>query len=225
MTPHMHRHIRIPATLAALVLMTNCAFAANPAAQPQTVIDSDALDMTAGEDVNNFHFSGNVHAQGQGMLLTCDKLDVIARRLVKGKATLGKMNSVQSVTAQGNVRMEQAGRVATAGHAEVLPDKGLVILSDNPKIVDTKATVEGWRIIYNSRDRTAQVMPSPDNQLLPGQKKVRSRVTISEQAVPKLDYEQVLGSDKPGDTAPAKAQQPTAKPASSTPAQPAAKTK
>ena len=153
--------------------------------------------MTAGDDVNNFHFSGNVHAVSQGMTLTCDRLDVIARRLVKSKSTIGKMNSVQSVVAEGNVRMEQVGRVATAGRAEVMPDKGLVILSDNPKIVDAKATVEGWKIIYNSRDRTAQVLPSPDEQVLPGQERIRSRVTIAEEAVPKLDYEDVMGADKP----------------------------
>lgn len=166
---------------------------------PQTVIDSDSLEMTAGEEANNFRFAGNVRAEGKGMLLTCDKLDVIARRQTKGKATIGKMNSVQSIVAQGNVRMEQAGRTAYAGRAEVLPDDGLVILSDHPRIVDAKATVEGWKIVYNSRDRTAQVLPTPADQLAPGQKKTRSRVTISEQAIPKLDYQQVLGIDKPAE--------------------------
>ena len=87
-------------------------------------------------------------------------------------------------------------------------------------------TVEGWRIIYNSRDRSAQVLPSPDNQLLPGQKKVRSHVILAEQAVPKLDYEQVLGSEKPDEAEPAKAKTPAAaKPAAATTKpQPAAKT-
>jgi lipopolysaccharide transport protein LptA len=188
------RHTLIAATLAALIL-ANVARAAQTA--PQTVIDSDSLEMTAGDDVNNFRFSGNVRAEGEEMTLTCDRLDVIAKRQAKGKSTIGKMNSVQSVVAEGNVRMEQAGRVATAGRAEVLPDKGLVILSDNPKIVDAKATVEGWQIIYNSRDRMAQVLPTPADMILPGQQKVRSRVTIAEEAVPKLDYEKVLGGDKP----------------------------
>lgn len=164
---------------------------------PQTVIDSDSLELLAGEEANSFRFTGNVHAESQGMLLTCDKLDVIARR--QGKGTIGSMNSVKSIVAQGNVRMEQMGRVAVAGRAEVLPDDGLVVLSDKPKIIDAKATVEGWKIIYNSRDRTAQVLPTPEDHLLPGQKKARSRVTISEQVVPKLDYQQVLGTDRPED--------------------------
>ncbi|HNX04773.1 MAG TPA: LptA/OstA family protein [Opitutales bacterium] len=177
----------------------------------ETIIDSDSLEMTAGDDVNNFRFAGNVHAQGKGMLLTCDKLDVIARRQGKSGGTIGRMNSVQSIVAQGNVRMEQAGRVAMAGRAEVSPDEGLVILSDHPKIVDAKATVEGWKIVYNSRDKTAQVLPTPEDQLLPGQKKARSRVTIAENAIPKLDYEQVLGTDKPAaDEAPQPAPAPQA---------------
>jgi len=164
---------------------------------PQTIIDSDSLELLAGEEANSFRFTGNVRAEGQGMLLTCDKLDVIARRQNKTKGTIGRMNSVKSIVAQGHVRMEQTGRVAVAGRAEVLPDEGLVVLSDNPRIIDSKATVEGWKIIYNSRDRTAQVLPTPEDQLLPGQKKTRSRVTIAEQAVPKLDYQEVLGTDKP----------------------------
>ncbi len=170
----------------------------NPSAPAEeTVIDSDSLEMTALDDVNNFRFAGNVRAVGKGMVLTCDHLDVIARRQAGSKGTIGRMNSVQSIVAKGNVRMEQAGRVATAGRAEVTPDEGLVILSDNPKIVDSKATVEGWKIVYNSRDKTAQVLPTPEDQLLPGQKKARSRVTLSENAIPKLDYEQVLGAEKP----------------------------
>jgi lipopolysaccharide export system protein LptA len=164
---------------------------------PETSIDSDSLELLAGEDVNSFHFAGNVRADSQGMFMTCDKLDVVVRRMGKSKATIGRMNSVKSIVAQGHVRMEQTGRVAVAGRAEVLPDEGLVVLSDNPKIIDSKATVEGWKIIYNSRDRTAQVLPTPDDQLLPGQKKTRSHVIISEQAVPKLDYQQVMGADKP----------------------------
>jgi lipopolysaccharide export system protein LptA len=193
---------------------------AQPQPPSQTVIDSDTLEMTAGDDVNNFRFSGNVHAVSQGMSLTCDKLNVIARRQVKGKATIGKMNSVQSVVAEGNVRIEQVGRVATAGRAEVMPDKGLVILSDNPRIVDTKATVEGWKIIYNSRDRTAQVLPSPDELQIEGQAKKRSTVTIAEEAVPKLEYEDVMGSDKPTlDPRPAD-KNATKQPAKSTDAQP-----
>jgi lipopolysaccharide export system protein LptA len=192
---------------------------AAPAPAEETVIDSDSLEMTAGDDVNNFRFAGNVRAVGRGMVLTCDKLDVIARRLAGSKGTIGKMNSVQSIVATGGVRMEQAGRVATAGRAEVLPDEGLVILSDNPKIIDSKATVEGWKIVYNSRDKTAQVLPTPEDQLLPGQKKARSRVTLSENVIPKLDYEQVLGAEKPEEAAPqAPAEPPAPKPTAPVPA-------
>ena len=184
--------------LAPLPVRAQTAAPADPS--QETVIDSDALDMTAGDDVNNFRFSGNVRAVGKGMVLTCDHLNVIARRQGKSKGTIGRMNSVQSIVATGNVRMEQAGRVATAGRAEVSPDDGLVILSENPKIVDTKATIEGWKIVYNSRNKTAQVLPTPGDQLAAGQKKARTKVTISENAIPKLDYEQVLGTDnKPAD--------------------------
>ena len=184
---------------------------------PQTVIDSDSLDMVAGEDINTFHFAGNVRAEGQGMILTCDKLDVVARRQI-AKATIGHMNSVKIIVATGNVRMEQPGRVATCGKAEMTPDDGLVVMTESPKIVDTKATIEGWKIIYNSHDRTAQVLPTPQDQTQPGQKKLRSHVIIAEQAMSKLDYQQVLGVDKPeGEKKPETPQTATPQPAKAQP--------
>jgi lipopolysaccharide transport protein LptA len=168
------------------------------AVQQETIIDSDALDMQAGDATNTFKFSGNVHAIGQGIDLTCDRLDVIAGRSAKTKGTIGKMSSLESVIATGNVRIEQAGRIATAGKAEVKPAEGLVILSDNPVILDAKARVEGWKIIYNSKSRTVQVLPAPVTANQPGK---RSRVVLSEQAIPKIDYEKVMseGADRPAD--------------------------
>ncbi|MFA5257388.1 MAG: LptA/OstA family protein [Opitutales bacterium] len=184
-----------------LILLLAACLASGPAARaadtPQTVIDSDKLDLVAGETTNSFVFEGNVNADGQGMLLTCERLEVLAARTASAKGTVGKMGAVESVVATGNVRIEQAGRVAVAGKAEVMPAEGLVILSDHPKIIDSRATVEGWKIIYNSKDRTVQVLPTPPELQTEGSKGGRSRVVLSEDAIPKLDYEKVLGNEPP----------------------------
>jgi len=188
---------------------------ARAADAPQTVIDSDKLNLVAGETTNSFVFEGNVRADGQGMLLTCERLEVLAARTASAKGTVGKMGAVESVVATGNVRIDQAGRVAEAGKAEVKPAEGLVILSDHPRIIDSRATVEGWKIIYNSKDRTVQVLPTPPELQTEGGKGGRSRVVLSEETIPKLDYEKVLGNEPPPP------EEPTADPSTDAPEPPA----
>ena len=197
-------------------------FGAEEAAKPQTVIDSDTLSMQAGDDVNTFLFKGSVHAEGRSMLLICDELKIIARRKAGSDSTVGQMGSVDLVEATGNVRIEQAGRVATAGKAEVKPVDGLVILSDNPRIVDSKATVVGWKIVYNSKDKTVQVLPDPNPSPASGESAGRSRVILSEDAIPKIDYNTVLGNEEEK-TAETEAPSEEATPESSEPAQPEVK--
>ncbi len=159
---------------------------------PQTVIDSDHLDMIAAEDSNSFVFTGNVVAKGQGLLLHCDRLEVIAFRAQGSTPTLGRMEGVQSLVATGNVRIDQAGRTAYADRVDVTPADGLVVLSGKPSIVDSKASVEGWKIIYNSKTRMVNILPEPAELALPGQPAGRSRLVLAEEAIPKLDYDSVL---------------------------------
>lgn len=156
---------------------------------PETVIDSDALTMEGTDDYNDFTFSGRVRAQGRDMLLLADELQVHARRSRGGDGAVGQIGAIESIVAKGNVEIRQAGRVAYAEMAEVQPEAGLVVLSGNPRIVDEKATVKGWKIVYNSQSKTVQVLPDP-NPPAEGDRQ-RSRVILSESAIPALDYDQI----------------------------------
>ncbi len=165
---------------------------------PETVIDSDSLTMQGTDDYNEFTFAGRVHAEGRELLLLADKLVVKARRQQARRApegAVGQIGAIESIVATGNVEIRQAGRVAYAGRAEVQPDAGLVILSENPRIVDEKATVKGWKIVYNSQNKTVQVLPDP-NQPQQGERQ-RSRVILSESAIPPLDYEHIQQPELP----------------------------
>ena len=182
----------IPTSLAGLCLLLVPAAALaqqRPADGPaQTVIDSDQLTMQGTDDYNEFTFSGRVRAEGRDMLLLADDLVVHARRARNAEGAVGEFGSIQTIVATGNVEIRQAGRVAYAGRAEVRPDEGLVVLSDSPRIVDERATVEGWQIVYNSETKTVQVLPDPAQQGRDGQ---RSRVILAESAIPQLDYEHI----------------------------------
>ena len=188
-------------TLLALCLASPALLRAEEAAQ-QTVIDSDMVEIVTEGELSRIEFNGHVDARGTDMTLSCDKLVFITPREQGSEGTIGKMSGVKSIVATGAVTITQADRIAKAGRVEVIPSEGLVILSENPRIIDAKDPgnfIESWKIIYNSKDRGVQFLPVPLDQMQPGQSGGRPRVVLSEQAIPKLDYEEALGKDSKKD--------------------------
>ncbi len=190
------RHLRY--LLAATMTCALQPFAGELSAQ--TIIESEALVMQGHEDRNEFTFSGGVRVESEDLVLTCNELFVLALRSEDDKPakgedeTVGRIGAIERITAIGNVEIRQGGRLATAGRAEVSPEGGILTLSESPKIIDENATVEGWKIILNRDSRTAQVLPEPSEAGQPGK---RSRVVLTESAIPRLDYESVQQPEIP----------------------------
>jgi len=66
--------------------------------------------------------------------------------------------AIQRIVAQGHVRIVQGTRTATAGQAEILPVEGIVILTQQPQVVDSSggSTGEGvQRIVLHRGERNA----------------------------------------------------------------------
>lgn len=139
-------------------------FFAAEAAKPamKTTIESDSLEMKGGTDRNHFYFTKHVSLLGNNMLITCEKLEVETLRGGDQDATVGKIGSIVSAVATDNVVITQSGRKATCGRADFNPKEGLVVLSDNPKVLDTEAEVTGWKIVIHTGDRKVQVLSDPD---------------------------------------------------------------
>lgn len=131
-----------------------------PAAEgTPTVIDSDNLKMTTLDDqTTHFAFSKNVKVTTTDMTIFCDRLEVFAARqddAAEGEAS--ELGRIQKILAIGNVRILQEDREATSGRAEVSPQDGTIVLTENPVLRDQQGKVSGARITFNQGERSAQV--------------------------------------------------------------------
>lgn len=102
-----------------------------------TVIESGAAEMVSTEKETTFTFRNGVTVTGTNMKITCDHLEVIARRSGDPAATFGKQENFKSLIATGNVHIVQSDREATCERAEVFPGDDKVVLSGNPKVRST----------------------------------------------------------------------------------------
>lgn len=132
----------------------------------ETVITSDLFEMVGGETENYFHFKGNVVVTGTNLRATCDTMEVVADRQKDNamEQAVGKVGTIQTITMDGHVVIEQSGRKATAGHADIMPREDKVILTESPKVIDSEGTVSGWRITLYKGERKAKVEGDPNNK-------------------------------------------------------------
>ena len=144
--------------------LTSLAHAAEeaPKAPPKTVISSDRVEMDSQETVNVFNFYDNVHLEGEGLDAVCDKLEVISKKTEGESSGIANVESFEKITAIGNVHITQEGRDIRAGHAEIFPAEGKVVLTENPEVTDSQGTVKGHRIIFYKNDGKVYVEGSPE---------------------------------------------------------------
>jgi lipopolysaccharide export system protein LptA len=127
----------------------------------RTVIRSTSMEMQGSESNNYFHFRGQVEATGTNLRIRCDALTIVSRRGGDSPTGIGEIGAIESIVALGNVVIEQAGRTAYAGRAEVNPATGTVTLSDNPRITDRGVEVEGYQFVLNQGKRSFVSLPDP----------------------------------------------------------------
>jgi len=154
-----------------ILLSLACTLSARQDAQPEraegqrqeTIITSDLFEMVGGETENYFYFKGDGSVTGTNLRATCDEMEVVAdRHSSDEEKTVGKVGTIQSIVMTGKVRIEQSGRKAEAGRADILPREDKVILSENPRVIDSEGTVSGWRITLFKGERKALVEGNPD---------------------------------------------------------------
>lgn len=137
-----------------------------PERAPQTVIDSDRVEMVTADGETRFLFTDNVVVTGNNLTVQCDRLEVFSARnegeREGGRDSVTEIGSIQLILATGNVRIEQEGREATAGRAELFPVEGKIVLTENPVIRNEQGTVSGERITLNQGEGRALVERGED---------------------------------------------------------------
>lgn len=148
-----------------LLLLGSLALAsAADESKQETVITSDRFEMVGGETENYFYFYGNVEVTGTNLHATCNEMEVVASRQAKSAEAVGDVGAIQSIVMKGQVYLEQSGREAFAGRAEIFPREGKVVLMEDPRVEDSEGTVTGYRMTLFKDRRTALVEGPPDGQ-------------------------------------------------------------
>lgn len=161
-----------PVCLLALALSPSAPGAEAPAVKMQTapatpaiplvptVIESGSAEMVSTDKETTFSFRNGVTVTGTNLKITCENLEVVARRSGDPTATFGKQENFKSLVATGNVHIVQNDREATCDRAEVFPDDDKVILSGNPKVRSTDGQYEasGPKMVLHRGERRAQII-------------------------------------------------------------------
>lgn len=138
------------------------ASAATAAATPAvpTVIESGSAEMVSTEKETIFTFRNGVTVTGTNLKMTCDNLEVIARRTGDPNATFGKQENFKSLIATGRVHIIQSEREATCERAEVFPGEDRVVLTGDPKVrsVDGQYQATGPEMVLHRGERRAQII-------------------------------------------------------------------
>jgi lipopolysaccharide export system protein LptA len=124
---------------------------------PPTIFESDHGEMQTLEETTRFLLTGNVRVTGNNLRVFCDRLEVYAPRAGSPQATPTTAGGIERILAVGNVRIEQEGREALAGRAEVFPQEGRIVLTESPMIRDEQGTVTGERITFLQGEARAVV--------------------------------------------------------------------
>lgn len=125
-----------------------------------TVIESGAAEMVSTDKETTFTFRNGVTVTGTNLKMTCDHLEVVARRTGDPTATFGKQENFKSLVATGNVHIVQSDREASCERAEVFPGDDKVVLSGNPKVrsVDGQYQATGPKMVLHRGERRAQII-------------------------------------------------------------------
>jgi lipopolysaccharide export system protein LptA len=125
-----------------------------------TVIESGTAEMVSTAKETTFTFGNGVTVSGTNLKMTCENLEVVARRSGDPEATFGKQENFKSLVATGNVRIVQSDREATCERAEVFPDDDKVVLTGNPKVrsTDGQYQASGPKMVLHRGERRAQII-------------------------------------------------------------------
>lgn len=167
------------------MLFSVCLASAALGAEERTLITSDQLEMQGSGERNFFYFNGNVRVRGTNLSIDCDELTVVAMREGTEEAAIGRIGAIERIVARGSVVIEQAGRKAFAGLAEVDPVEGSVTLSEQPRIIDNDVEVEGYQFVLLKGQRKFISVPDPN---APADQPSRSVVRLG--SLPDLGFDQ-----------------------------------
>lgn len=114
----------------------------------ETIVLADTITMREVEAENHFLFRGSVEVLSGAVQLQSKDMTIVARKSDAAKETAEessdlKVGEVKYMVADGGVRIEQSGQVATGEKVTFYPAEEKAVLTGNPKVTNGEAVVTG----------------------------------------------------------------------------------
>ena len=132
----------------------------------ETIVLADLIRLEETAEAHRFFFEGRVEVMSGAVQLSSDRLTVLAERNPEesddpGEAGALDLGRVSEMKAEGAVRIEQKGQVATGDVVRFFPESSRAVLTGDPRVTSGPAIVTGQKmelqpklaIVHGAADR------------------------------------------------------------------------
>ncbi|MFP4259945.1 MAG: LptA/OstA family protein [Opitutales bacterium] len=135
----------------------------------ETIVLADLIRLEETAKSNRFNFEGAVEVMSGGVQMSADRLTVLSERSsaeAMGTAAAGApgVGTVSEMIAEGAVRIEREGQVATGDAVQFFPEDSRAVLTGDPRVTNGTAIITGQKM--ELQPKLAIVRGTADRPLL-----------------------------------------------------------
>ena len=135
----------------------------------ETIVLANTITMREQPTENHFLFEGSVEVMSGALQMQSARMNIISNKVDQPKTTESedldlKVGKVKNIVADGGVRIEQDGQVATGEQVTFHPADERAVLTGDPKVINRKAIVTG--IIMELKPNLAIISGEADDPVV-----------------------------------------------------------
>lgn len=135
----------------------------------ETIVLANTITMREQPTENHFLFEGSVEVMSGALQMQSARMNIISNKVDQPKTTEAedldlKVGKVKNIVADGGVRIEQDGQVATGEQVTFHPVDERAVLTGDPKVINRKAIVTG--IIMELKPNLAIISGEADDPVV-----------------------------------------------------------
>lgn len=115
----------------------------------ETIVLSDTITMREQATENHFLFAGSVEVMSGAVQMNAARMTILANKSDTPEANSAaadadlKVGEVKNIVADGGVRIEQSGQIATSEQVTFYPSEQRAVLTGQPRVTNGEAVVTG----------------------------------------------------------------------------------
>ena len=135
----------------------------------ETIVLANTITMREQPTENHFLFEGSVEVMSGALQMQSARMTIISNKVDQPKTTEAEdldlqVGKVKNIVADGGVRIEQDGQVATGEQVTFYPADERAVLTGDPKVINRKAIVTG--IIMELKPNLAVISGEADDPVV-----------------------------------------------------------